>query len=162
MMLVPSRIPSEFRTGGNPTLASGPVAQLGARFHGMEEVVGSIPTRSTNIRNGFLPERDQIPALVVVPAYDFGAAITALAWFGRPFNSRVARDSLSHSAECRSEEAGHFPRSRKPHGNRPYFRQPQDCPAGSSRGVDAACRKTEARIEIATRTLFETPRCPNI
>ena len=30
----------------NP-LARGPVAQLGARFHGMEEVVGSIPTRST-------------------------------------------------------------------------------------------------------------------
>jgi hypothetical protein len=27
--------------------ARGPVAQLGARFHGMEEVVGSIPTRST-------------------------------------------------------------------------------------------------------------------
>jgi hypothetical protein len=30
---------------------SGPVAQLGARFHGMEEVVGSIPTRSTNTFN---------------------------------------------------------------------------------------------------------------
>ena len=29
----------------------GPVAQLGARFHGMEEVVGSIPTRSTNSFN---------------------------------------------------------------------------------------------------------------
>jgi hypothetical protein len=29
----------------------GPVAQLGARFHGMEEVVGSIPTRSTNFLN---------------------------------------------------------------------------------------------------------------
>jgi hypothetical protein len=28
--------------------SNGPVAQLGARFHGMEEVVGSIPTRSTN------------------------------------------------------------------------------------------------------------------
>jgi hypothetical protein len=27
----------------------GPVAQLGARFHGMEEVVGSIPTAPTNI-----------------------------------------------------------------------------------------------------------------
>ena len=27
--------------------ARGPVAQLGARFHGMEEVVGSNPTRST-------------------------------------------------------------------------------------------------------------------
>jgi hypothetical protein len=26
---------------------SGPVAQLGARFHGMEEVIGSIPIRST-------------------------------------------------------------------------------------------------------------------
>ncbi len=31
-------------------LNSGPVAQLGARFHGMEEVVGSIPTRSTKFR----------------------------------------------------------------------------------------------------------------
>ena len=30
---------------------SGPVAQLGARFHGMEEVVGSIPTRSTRSLN---------------------------------------------------------------------------------------------------------------
>jgi len=29
----------------------GPVAQLGARFHGMEEVVGSIPTRSTNFQS---------------------------------------------------------------------------------------------------------------
>ena len=29
-------------------LKSGPVAQLGARFHGMEEVTGSIPVRSTN------------------------------------------------------------------------------------------------------------------
>ena len=29
-------------------LQCGPVAQLGARFHGMEEVVGSIPTRSTS------------------------------------------------------------------------------------------------------------------
>src|ERR1039458_5825327 len=32
-------------------LPSGPVAQLGARFHGMEEVVGSIPTRSTTSPN---------------------------------------------------------------------------------------------------------------
>ena len=30
---------------------SGPVAQLGARFHGMEEVAGSIPARSTNLPN---------------------------------------------------------------------------------------------------------------
>ena len=30
---------------------SGPVAQLGARFHGMEEVIGSIPIRSTKHLN---------------------------------------------------------------------------------------------------------------
>jgi hypothetical protein len=29
----------------------GPVAQLGARFHGMEEVIGSIPIRSTKQSN---------------------------------------------------------------------------------------------------------------
>jgi hypothetical protein len=29
----------------------GPVAQLGARFHGMEEVQGSNPCRSTNLFN---------------------------------------------------------------------------------------------------------------
>ena len=45
---------------GEPLVSpnNGPVAQLGARFHGMEEVVGSIPTRSTNllpsIHAGFL------------------------------------------------------------------------------------------------------------
>lgn len=27
------------------------MAQLGARFHGMEEVIGSIPIRSTNFRS---------------------------------------------------------------------------------------------------------------
>ena len=32
-------------------LKSGPVAQLGARFHGMEEVIGSIPIRSTKFLN---------------------------------------------------------------------------------------------------------------
>ena len=34
-----------------PFQESGPVAQLGARFHGMEEVVGSNPTRSTKSLN---------------------------------------------------------------------------------------------------------------
>jgi hypothetical protein len=33
---------------GFPAFNRGPVAQLGARFHGMEEVAGSIPARSTN------------------------------------------------------------------------------------------------------------------
>src|ERR1017187_3325121 len=37
----------------------GPVAQLGARFHGMEEVTGSIPVRSTNnpLHTNGLPSR---------------------------------------------------------------------------------------------------------
>jgi hypothetical protein len=39
------------RTHRRTFLQSGPVAQLGARFHGMEEVVGSIPTRSTKSLN---------------------------------------------------------------------------------------------------------------
>jgi hypothetical protein len=39
------------RTQRRTFLQSGPVAQLGARFHGMEEVVGSIPTRSTKSLN---------------------------------------------------------------------------------------------------------------
>ena len=33
--------------------ACGPVAQLGARFHGMEEVIGSIPIRSTKSAQQF-------------------------------------------------------------------------------------------------------------
>jgi hypothetical protein len=33
------------------SLERGPRAQLGARFHGMEEVIGSIPIRSTNKPN---------------------------------------------------------------------------------------------------------------
>ena len=33
--------------------ASGPVAQLGARFHGMEEVIGSNPIRSTKLLAAF-------------------------------------------------------------------------------------------------------------
>ena len=44
------------KRAGGPRIAivlpnSGPVAQLGARFHGMEEVTGSIPVRSTKHSN---------------------------------------------------------------------------------------------------------------
>jgi hypothetical protein len=42
----------------------GPVAQLGARFHGMEEVIGSIPIRSTNQTNNLADsqkKRDTFP-----------------------------------------------------------------------------------------------------
>ena len=43
-----------------PVVKSGPVAQLGARFHGMEEVVGSIPTRSTNLLNNLDGQRPRL------------------------------------------------------------------------------------------------------
>jgi hypothetical protein len=47
---------------------SGPVAQLGARFHGMEEVIGSIPIRSTNqpLQNQAYAGRCSLP-----PSHDF-------------------------------------------------------------------------------------------
>ena len=37
----------------------GPVAQLGARFHGMEEVIGSIPIRSTNKINNLANQQEK-------------------------------------------------------------------------------------------------------
>ena len=44
---------------------SGPVAQLGARFHGMEEVIGSIPIRSTKqpLTNQAYAGRRSLPPL---------------------------------------------------------------------------------------------------
>ena len=48
---------------------SGPVAQLGARFHGMEEVIGSIPIRSTKYFNHLEapPFRDFVASLSQIP-----------------------------------------------------------------------------------------------
>ena len=40
-------LPARIRENRKVLSMSGPVAQLGARFHGMEEVIGSIPIRST-------------------------------------------------------------------------------------------------------------------
>ena len=51
------------------------MAQLGARFHGMEEVVGSNPTRSTKsfldfpLRSGFRLCRAQTRAMYIVMAF---------------------------------------------------------------------------------------------
>jgi hypothetical protein len=47
---------------------SGPVAQLGARFHGMEEVKGSNPFRSTRypVFMSDTPARDNFPAYVEI------------------------------------------------------------------------------------------------
>src|SRR5579871_1813687 len=45
----------------------GPVAQLGARFHGMEEVDGSNPSRST--KPSICPARKKPEIAPVVPVY---------------------------------------------------------------------------------------------
>src|SRR5271170_5082514 len=46
----------------------GPVAQLGARFHGMEEVIGSIPIRSTKQP---LTNQAYVGRLSLPPLHDF-------------------------------------------------------------------------------------------
>jgi hypothetical protein len=43
----------------------GPVAQLGARFHGMEEVIGSIPIRSTNQTNNLADSQKRRDTLTI-------------------------------------------------------------------------------------------------
>ncbi len=45
---LPLLLTKQGRMGENAT--EGPVAQLGERLHGMQEVTGSIPVRSTNAR----------------------------------------------------------------------------------------------------------------
>jgi hypothetical protein len=41
------------------------VAQLGARFHGMEEVIGSIPIRSTNLPNNSANQQQERDTLLI-------------------------------------------------------------------------------------------------
>jgi hypothetical protein len=58
--------------------ASGPVAQLGARFHGMEEVAGSIPARSTKLLNksdGAVDNRRGVCGVLCVITCRSGAAL---------------------------------------------------------------------------------------
>ena len=52
------------------------MAQLGARFHGMEEVVGSIPTRSTKSLNGLASIAILIPKFLPV--------MLACSWYKHP------------------------------------------------------------------------------
>src|SRR6185437_7661922 len=65
-----------------PVVKSGPVAQLGARFHGMEEVVGSIPTRST------------------IFSYTTDIALSGLGAFGRKFT--IILSNFPRFGFCRS------------------------------------------------------------
>jgi hypothetical protein len=68
-------------------IASGPVAQLGARFHGMEEVIGSIPIRSTNQLNNLAwPTRHKRIACVMVCVITGRSAA-----FGEDFHRRALR-----------------------------------------------------------------------
>jgi hypothetical protein len=51
------------------------VAQLGARFHGMEEVVGSIPTRSTNSLNS-LDRASAFDHAICVMVYETATSVS--------------------------------------------------------------------------------------
>src|SRR5215467_12127171 len=78
---------------------SGPVAQLGARFHGMEEVVGSIPTRSTNFLNklGAVSRQGKLVCVMVcVITGGFGAHSKHFHRCSLRFHSHVAV-SLQHA-----------------------------------------------------------------
>src|SRR6185437_268850 len=72
-------------------LSCGPVAQLGARFHGMEEVVGSIPTRSTKsfskLARKHQPERGTTGEHSLSPAPSI--IVMTLPWASR-FNAETA------------------------------------------------------------------------
>ena len=58
-------LPARIRENRKVLSMSGPVAQLGARFHGMEEVIGSIPIRSTKqpLTNQAYAGRRSLPPL---------------------------------------------------------------------------------------------------
>src|SRR5215470_17150084 len=76
----------------------GPVAQLGARFHGMEEVVGSIPTRSTNFLNnldGLVGQSHDICVVSCVVTRPFGACGQGFHRLALGFHSDVTI-SLQH------------------------------------------------------------------
>src|SRR5215831_21133225 len=47
-------------------ISDGPVAQLGARFHGMEEVVSSNLTRSTNVLKDLPQESNSVLVCIVI------------------------------------------------------------------------------------------------
>jgi hypothetical protein len=76
---------------------SGPVAQLGARLNGIQEVTGSIPVRSTNSKRMILKGKDRLPRLSIEPAL-IELNASALPWASRPAIASVTtprRDSTS-------------------------------------------------------------------
>jgi hypothetical protein len=68
-------LPRRIRENERVPPKSGPVAQLGARFHGMEEVIGSIPIRSTKHFNNLAePLQTDLPARKKVAAESWASA----------------------------------------------------------------------------------------
>jgi hypothetical protein len=69
------------------------VAQLGARFHGMEEVIGSIPIRSTNHLEA-PPFRDLVASLSQIPNHTkdrlrFGRVRAFYSRSGSPLGTQI-------------------------------------------------------------------------
>ena len=73
-------------------LKSGPVAQLGARFHGMEEVIGSIPIRSTNKSNNLADSQKKRDTLSI---RWFSCCILRSTFYDIP---RTVQKNIDHAA----------------------------------------------------------------
>jgi hypothetical protein len=89
----------------NPTCvptSGGPVAQLGARFHGMEEVVGSNPTRSTITLRHFLG-----------PVVDFRPRRSSIEQGVHPSGQRSEMMIPEHQAKSPPQLAVHAGRSER-------------------------------------------------
>ena len=80
-------------------MRSGPVAQLGARFHGMEEVVGSIPTRSTIKSITYRPTSKRLPE--IWPEFQEASAV-----FDFSLSSLLMAATVASARPLGQEQAG--------------------------------------------------------
>ncbi len=82
------------------------MAQLGARFHGMEEVAGSIPARSTKFLNGLAPIAIWIPVVLTCDFLPVLPVFTCLLLHQarlEPFERRPLCGVLSVSVDVHSQ-----------------------------------------------------------
>lgn len=122
----------------------GPVAQLGARFHGMEEVIGSIPIRSTKesslaigqFRTEFRTSRKGVPKRGALPCW--GTASTS---------SYPGTQPAVHNKGCRASSAS-APRKRSTASRRPRVK-----------GSGQRMYPEDHRNEPFNPTLYPPPAC---
>ena len=108
---------------------SGPVAQLGARLNGIQEVTGSIPVRSTILRSPFGRATDGKPASYLSPAKDVHHSGSALA-------SAATVDRQATASFTSKQSRGRICAPRRPPGSPTLaysFERPTQKPKQSAR-----------------------------